>query len=140
MTSEALAELLGRHLEAENARRMDDTLATLTEDCVFDDRALGRVFLGRDGARDYYRIWWDAFAPTVTPEQLYWRDDGGIVAETRFRGVHSGPYLGIEPTGREIDVPVVILAHFADGLMAGERFYYDVATIGRQLGAAPGLV
>jgi hypothetical protein len=52
MPSEALAELLRRHLEAENARCMDDTLATLTEDCVFDDRALGRVFHGRDGARD----------------------------------------------------------------------------------------
>jgi steroid delta-isomerase-like uncharacterized protein len=137
MASEALAELLRLHLEAENARRLDDTLATLTEDCVFDDRALGRVFHGRDGAGDYYRIWWDAFAPTVTPEHLYWRDDGGIVAETRFRGVHTGPYLGIEPTGREIDVPVVILADFADGLMAGERFYYDLATIGRQIGAVP---
>jgi predicted ester cyclase len=76
----------------------------------------------------------------VTPEQLYWRDDGGIVAEIRFRGVHTGPYLGIEPTGREIDVPVVILANFTDGLMAGERFYYGIATIGRQLGVLPALV
>jgi SnoaL-like domain len=67
MTSEALAQLLRRHLEAENARRMDDTLATLTEDCVFDDRALARTFHGRAGAADYYRIWWDAFSPTVTP-------------------------------------------------------------------------
>jgi steroid delta-isomerase-like uncharacterized protein len=140
MPPEALAQLLRRHLEAENARRMDDTLATLTADCVFDDRALGRVFHGRDGAADYYRMWWDAFAPTVSPEHLYWRDDGGIVAETRYRGVHDGLYLGIEPTGREIDVPVLILAHFADGLMAGERFYYDLATIGRQLGAVPARV
>jgi hypothetical protein len=48
--------------------------------------------------------------------------------------VHAGPYLVIEPTGRQIDVRVAILAHFSDGLMAGERFYYDLATIGRQLG------
>jgi hypothetical protein len=35
---------------------------------------------------------------------------------------------------------VAILANFADGLMAGERFYYDIATIGRQLGTVPALV
>jgi hypothetical protein len=54
--------------------------------------------------------------------------------------VHTGPYLVIEPTGRQIDVRVAILAHFSDGLMAGERFYYDLATIGRQLGTVPDLV
>ena len=65
---------------------------------------------------------------------MFWTRDGHAVAETRWRGYHSGQFLAIDATGREIDVPVAIFVTFGeDDLMAGERFYYDLATIRRQL-------
>lgn len=131
---QAPEELLRRHLEAENARRLEDTLATLTGDCVFEDTALGRVYRGREGAGEYYRLWWDAFGVIVHGERLHWTGPGAAVAEARYRGTHTGPFLGIAPTGRSIDLPFAVFISFKDGLMAGERFYYDLATLLRQLG------
>ena len=136
MPDESRLALLDRHLRAENARSLDETLATLTPDCVFEDLAMGRTYEGHEGAAEYYRIWWEAFAPTVTAERLHWMQEGGAVAETRWRGYHHGKFLAIDPTGREIDVPVAIFVTFGEGdLVAGERFYYDLSTIRRQLAA-----
>jgi steroid delta-isomerase-like uncharacterized protein len=135
---EELEELVRRHLAAENAHDMAATLATLHEDCVFEDVATGQVFLGRSGAEAYYRQWWDAFAVTVerAPGGIRcWSDDGTFIAEARYVGRHVGPFLGIAPTGSAVDFRFVVILGFKDGLMAGERFYYDLARLLRQIGA-----
>jgi steroid delta-isomerase-like uncharacterized protein len=132
--SDADRQLLARHLAAENEHRMDDTLATLTEDCVFDDRGLGRVWHGREGARAYYDMWWSGFGATVHTERRHYTDAGAAIVETRFRGVHEGTFLGIVPTGRAVDVELAIFIELRDGLMTGERFYWDVTSLLRQLG------
>jgi steroid delta-isomerase-like uncharacterized protein len=136
MSVDSRLALLDRHMRAENARDLDATLATLTPDCVFEDLALGHVYRGRDEAAEYYRLWWEAFAPTVVSERLFWTRDGQAIAETRWQGVHEGKWLAVDPTRRRIDVPVAIFVTFGeDDLMAGERFYYDLATIRRQISA-----
>ena len=136
MDEHAFRRILDAHLEAENAHNIAGTLATLTQDCLFEDVPLGQVYRGHDGAERYYRIWWDAFSTTALPETLYLTPQGVAVAEVRFRGVHTGPFLGIEPTSREVDLPTAIVVTFRDGLMAGERMYWDMGTLLRQLGVA----
>ena len=69
MTDDEFRKLLARHLEAENAHRLADTLGTLTSDCLFEDVALGRRFGGHEGAAAYYRMWWDGFETEVSPER-----------------------------------------------------------------------
>jgi steroid delta-isomerase-like uncharacterized protein len=134
MSTEAYQQLLRSHMRAENAHRMEETLATLTPDCLFEDLALRQVFRGHVGARQYYQTWWEAFSTTAHPEHVYSTNQGFAVAEVRFQGTHTGSFLGIKPTGREVDIPTAIFVAFRDGLMAGERMYWDVATLLRQLG------
>lgn len=126
--------IVRRHVIAETEHRMDETLATLTPDCVFDDRALERVWHGRDGARDYYRLWWDAFGVTPHTGGRYAPNPDLLVVETHFKGTHRGPFLGIAPTGRPIDVPMTIYVSFRDGLLSGERFYWNLLTLLGQIG------
>lgn len=135
MLPEAHREIVRVHLEAENAHRLDETLATLTEDCVFDDRALGRTYHGRTGAAEYYRLWWDAFGVEVVGGTRYVTTDGTLISEAGYRGIHRGEFLGIAPTGRPIELRFVVIIGFRDGLMAGERFYYDLTGLLRQIGA-----
>jgi hypothetical protein len=136
MSADPRLDVLDRHMKAENARDLEGTLATLTPGCVFEDLALGHTYRGREGAAEYYRLWWEGFAPTVIPERLYWTHDGHAIAETRWRGVHEGQWLALDPTHRRIDVPVAIFVTFGeDDLLAGERFYYDLTTIRRQISA-----
>lgn len=125
--------LLVRHLEAENEHQLPETLATLTLDCVFDDVSLQEQFHGHEGASRYYRMWWDAFDTLVTPEHLHLAGDVAV-AETTWRGIHTGSFLGIPPSSREIAIPVVIIVHIRDNLMASERLYWDRFRLHEQLG------
>ena len=134
MLSPENLEIVLRHVKAETEHRMEETLATLTPDCVFDDRAFGRVWHGREGARDYYRMWWDAFGIAPFTSARYAPQEDLLIVETRFKGRHKGPFLGVAPTGRDVDVPMTIFVTFADKLLSGERFYWNLGTLLEQIG------
>jgi len=59
------------------------------------------------------------------------------IAEATWHGCHVGRFLGIEPTGRPIVQPFVVVMTFKDGLMLGERFHHDLGSLLRQVGADP---
>lgn len=136
----AHADLVGRHLKAENAHDLPATLATLHRDCHFEDLATGQVWHGHDGAAAHYRQWWTTFDVAVqrTPgQQAGWLGDDVYIAEATWRGRHVGSFLGIAPSGRTIVQPFVVVLSFRDGLMLGERFHYDLASLLRQIAPEP---
>lgn len=129
----ANAAVLRRHVAAETGFDVEGTLATLTADCLFEDMPSGATYRGRDAVRAYYREWWDAFGNVPEASRLYVAAPDCLIVETRFVGRHRGPYRGAAPSGRPIDLPLAIFVRFRDGLMSGERFYYDRATLLRQI-------
>lgn len=134
----SLEAVVNRHLAAENEHRMKETLAELHPDCLFEDLPLERTYRGRAEAEIYYRTWWDAFDLTVKGERRHWSEDGAfMIAETWYNGIHKGPFLDHPATGRPIRFPLAVVIPFRDGLMAGERFYYDLSTLMRQIGVLP---
>lgn len=137
---EAIANLIRRHLQAENAQDLPGTLATLHPECRFDDFATGQTWHGHDGASAHYKQWWTTFDVEVKrgPGQgAHWTTDGLYVATATWHGRHIGPFLGVEPTGRPIVQPFLVILDFKDGLMSAERFHYDLASLLRQIAADP---
>lgn len=128
------------HLAAEDQHRMAEAPAELHPDCVFEDLPLGKTYRGRAEAEVYYRFWWDAFDLEVKGERRHWSEDGAfMIAQTRYAGIHRGRFLDYASSGRPISLPLAVVIPFRDGLMAGERFYYDLATLLRQIGVLPPL-
>jgi steroid delta-isomerase-like uncharacterized protein len=128
-------ECVRRHLAFENAQDLEGTLSTLHPDCVFEDLPLGKIYRGIEGARRYYTDLWAAFDVTVESRLRHWTIDGNLIAETTFVGPHRSEFLGCQPKGATIRLPLVVIVTFRDGLMAGERFYYDLAMLLRQISA-----
>lgn len=127
-------ECVVRHLAAENAQDMEGTLATLHPDCVFEDLPLKKIYHGIEGARQYYKELWLAFDVTVESRQRHWSTDGNLIAETTFIGPQRSEFLGVPARGKIIRLPLVVIVTFCDGLMLGERFYYDLTMLMRQIG------
>ena len=61
--------------------------------------------------------------------------EDAIVLEVIIRGRHSGAWRGLPATGRQIEFPLCGIYTFdAGNRLAGEKIYYDRATVLRQLG------
>lgn len=133
------SEVLHRHLAAEIVFDMEGTLSTLTDDCLFEDMATGETNRGREGVRSYYHEWWTAFGIIPQDIRSHIVSEDFLIVETRFVGKHAGSYRGLGATGNPIDLPVAIFISLRDGLMSGERFYYDRSTLLAQIAARHGL-
>lgn len=57
-----------------------------------------------------------------------------VIGDAAFAGRHDGQFAGVAPTGREMRLPFVVFVSVRDGLLAAERFVYDLNGLLRQLG------
>lgn len=61
-----------------------------------------------------------------------------VTVRWHITGTFSGaPYVGIEPTGRPIDVRGMDLMYVEDGRVAANHIYYDQLSFARQIGMLP---
>jgi hypothetical protein len=60
------------------------------------------------------------------------------VGQWKMRGTFDGgPFQGIEPTGRVIDLRGIDVMVFEDGLLRHNTIYYDGLSFARQVGLLP---
>jgi predicted ester cyclase len=99
-------------------------------------RGGGGMPRGPAGFRQIVRWINAAFADvSITPEDVIARDDK-VVARTRFRGLHVGPFQGIPPTHRTIEFDQIHIWRLEDGRIAEHWACMDELTGLRQMGAA----
>ena len=73
--------------------------------------------------------------PDVTFElQDVFIGETGVVEESVLTGTHTGNLFGLAPTGRPVRLPLTIVFPMRDGEILGERMYFDMDSLQRQLG------
>jgi carboxymethylenebutenolidase len=96
--------------------------------------------VGRDALRDFYSR---LFIPQMPPDTAIVpvsRTIGTdrLVDEMVFRFTHTVEMEwmlpGVPPTGRHVEIPLVVVIHFRDGKLAHEHIYWDQASVLVQLG------
>jgi steroid delta-isomerase-like uncharacterized protein len=134
MTPSEMKEVHDRHVAAEDRRDLEGALATYVEDCFYEVVALGARVQGKDAVRGVY-----AGTMTGLPDGKF-QIDGEVFGEDKliawgtFHATADGTFLGQEPTGKRVAFPMIVINAFRDGLMEGERIYFDLATICEQAG------
>lgn len=63
--------------------------------------------------------------------------DFAVIVEGVQVGTHTGPWNGLEPTGRRITVPASVFYRFDGDRMTNETVYFDLLTMTGQLGVEP---
>jgi steroid delta-isomerase-like uncharacterized protein len=132
---DARLAVVEQHVRSENLHDLDAVMATFGPAARYDDDPWGDHREGLDGVRAYYTelmralpdLVIDVMRRHVTPES--------VVLEVAIRGTHRDEWRGLPATGRRVDFPLCGVFTFdADDRLAGERIYYDRATVLRQLG------
>ncbi|WP_051813595.1 ester cyclase [Kitasatospora sp. MBT63] len=134
MERDQMLHLFEVHREAEKARDFDAVLATFADDCFFETVALGRRVEGKAATRAAYEGFFTAFPDIVPVDQGMSFGEDVIAVWGELRGTNTGSWLGLPPGGGSFVVPFANIAPFRDGRMAGERIYFDLATLCDQAG------
>jgi steroid delta-isomerase-like uncharacterized protein len=133
MNREEMLRLVAAHREAEAARDIDAILETFASDCFLETMPLGIRSEGTDAVRAAYEAQFFTAFPDLTPddEGMAVGDDVIVVWGT-LHGTSRGQWLGVPPGGGSFVVPFANLVPFKDGLMKGEKIYFDLATLREQ--------
>ena len=129
-------DVIDRHFAAENAHDVEGTLATYTDDIVWDDITHpDSPFRGKENVGAVYSGIIDAI-PDVHLETV-WRvsaDDGNVVVdESILTGHVRGSWSGIDGGGAPVHVRILHVFELRDGLIARETAWFNAADVVRQV-------
>ena len=132
MTPNEMKAVHDRHLDAENRKDLEGALATYVDDCFYEVVALGSRVAGKDAVRAVYIGTMSGLPDGTLDVDGEAFGENKLIALGTYRATTSGSFLGQEPTGKQIAFPMIVINSFRDGLMEGERIYFDLATICEQ--------
>src|SRR5215470_586431 len=115
------------HMESENRRAFDVTLATFAHP-RYELIATGEVFDGKEAVSGYYAASRAAFPDQRNEVHAIHHADDAVIVEFDLLGTHQGPMRGVPPTGREFRCRMVALFFFDGERIVCERVYFDSAT------------
>jgi steroid delta-isomerase-like uncharacterized protein len=134
-TQSARIAIVEQHIRLENAHDLEGVLGTFGNDARYDDEAWGEHFLGGDGVRRFYEQLMRALPDLEIDVQRRHVSDDAILVEVIIRGTHLGEWRGLPATGRRVEFPLCGVYTFdAEDRLAGEKIYYDRATVLSQVG------
>jgi steroid delta-isomerase-like uncharacterized protein len=127
--------LVDEHIRLENAHDLEGIMSTFGASARYDDEAWDGHYRGRDGVRSYYQTLLNAMPDLKIEVKRRFATDEAVIVEVIISGHHGGLWRGLPPTGRAVEFPLCGIFEFdGDNRLAGERIYYDRASVLRQLG------
>jgi carboxymethylenebutenolidase len=138
---QGMVELFQKHVDAELAGDLDMTMATMTEEPHLNHVPSMAGGVGRDGVRGFYRdhLVGKFFPPDVKMTNVS-RTVGHdqVVEELVISFTHTTPIdwllPGVSPTGKRVEMAVVVIVGFKDGRISHEHIYWDQGSVLVQIG------
>jgi carboxymethylenebutenolidase len=140
-TEETLSSAWEKHVGAEfTAHSADQALETMTADPYVNEVPLMIGARGRDELHDFYA---NHFLNQIPPDLEMVPvsrtiGQGRVVDELIVRFTHTirmdWVLPGIEPTGKRVEMPFVVIVQFESDKLAHEHLYWDQASVLVQVG------
>lgn len=119
-----------------NEGNVDLAEELFASDHVLHDPAMPEEVRGLEGIKQYVSMYISTYPDlnVVVEDQVAEGDK--VVTRYTARGAHQGELMGIEPTGRRVEVPGIQIQRFdEEGKIVEDWNYYDALGMLRQLGA-----
>lgn len=138
---QAMVDLFQKHVDAELAGDIETTMATMTENPHLHNVANMMGGVGKEGVRRFYTNYLVGkfFPPDVEMIRVSLTvGDDQIVEELVIKFTHTKPVEwmlpNIAPTGKKLEVALVVIVKVDGDKIAHEHIYWDQATVLVQLG------
>jgi len=131
----ARLRLVQDHIRFENEHDLDRVVATFGKAARYDDEPSDAHYVGPAAVRGFYAELMQGLPDFRCEIQRTHVSDDAIVLEVLVSGTQLGLWRGLPPTGLRVEVPICAVFTFdAEDRIAGEKVYYDRASVLRQLG------
>jgi steroid delta-isomerase-like uncharacterized protein len=122
------------HIRLENEHDLDGVMQTYAESARYDDEPYDEHHRGSGQVRLYYERLMRALPDLRIEVQKRHATDEVVILECVISGTHLGEWRGLPATGRHVRFPLCAVYTFDGDRLAGEKIYYDRATVLRQVG------
>ena len=109
----------------------------LAPDYVHHDPTTQEFGSGIEGFKEMISLYRQAFDLKIVLDDQIVSDDK-VVDRWVGYGIHQGPFMGMEPTGKRITATGISIHQIKDGKIAETWNNYDALGIFQQLGIVPG--
>lgn len=141
MSEQAMIDAFKRHVDAELAGDLDTTMATMSDAPHLTNVPTLMGGVGHEGVREFYRnhLVGKFFPPDVVLTTLTRTvGEDQIVEENFISFTHTTPIdwmlPGVAPTGKKVEIALVVIVGFKDGKVSHEHIYWDQASLLVQIG------
>jgi steroid delta-isomerase-like uncharacterized protein len=122
-----------------NRRDVEGVVAYYDDEIVWNNVALEEVYWGKAAVAEFLTGLFRALPDLEFSVQETIVRGGHVAEQWTIRGTHLGTFMGIPPTGRQVEVHGVSLLVVRDGKFLRDDFYFDSAGMLRQAGLLPPL-
>jgi steroid delta-isomerase-like uncharacterized protein len=127
--------IVEEHIRLENKHDLEAVLSTFGNTARYDDEAWDEHYKGSDGVRLFYTQLMQALPDLEIEVKRQHVTDAAILVEVVISGTHLGEWRGLPATGQRVNFPLCGIYTFdAEDRLAGEKIYYDRATVLGQVG------
>ena len=138
----AITQQFQAHIDAEICGDLDTTLSTMTSSPHLNNIPTMIGGIGKEGVRNFYASlipFGKFFPPDLEMDPVSQTiDQDQLVDEIIFKFTHTtevGWMLpNIPPTGKRVEIPLVVIVGFKDGKVTHEHIYWDQASVLVQIG------
>ena len=138
---QVMADMWEQHMAAEFEKKsISETMETMTSDPFVNHVPVMTGGVGSSEVRHFYSTYFIPGHPPDTEIVPVARTVGKdrLVDELIHKFTHTieMPWMlpGVMPTGKRVEVAVIVVVQFKDGKIAGERIYWDQASVLAQIG------
>ena len=129
-------DIVDRHFAAENAHDIEATLATYTDDIIWDDITHpDSPFHGKEAVAGVYSSIMDAIPDVnlATIRRFSSGDGSYVVDESILTGHVEGSWVGVDGGGAPVRTRILHVFEIRDGLISYENTWFDSAPVRQQI-------
>ena len=136
--NEANKTLVKRFVIEYQTNRDEAVLNELLAEDVVDHSAFPGQVAGRTGVKQIFDAFHSAFGGFHADIHDQVAESDKVVTRKTFHGTHTGQWMGIAPTGRDVEIGVIDIVRIEDGQIVEHWNQVDQLGLMRQLGALGG--
>jgi steroid delta-isomerase-like uncharacterized protein len=135
VTRDEIAALFARRVDALRRRDVGALANDYSDDCVAESPFAGTSAVGPDAIEKVNAAFFRAFSDLSFQQESLVIDIDEVALLVHASGTHTGAFMGMPPTNRQVKFRLALFYQLRDGLIVRERRVYDFTGLLIQVGA-----